>query len=115
MKNQKNAKLFSTLLRELLIKARHQKGITQRELGILVGKSIVHIGKIEAGLAKPSLELLDDLMQILDVSLPELFPLYEDAERNERVGVILSQLRHLPMSDIEVVQNLVQILGKRST
>jgi len=59
---------FAKRLREL----RHAKGLSQTELGKLVGLHYTHIGRYERGTARPSGNALKRLADTLDVSVDYL-------------------------------------------
>lgn len=54
-------------------KYRKLKGLTQEVLAEKLDKSINHIGKIEVAFSRPSLEMLIDIANVLDIPLKKLF------------------------------------------
>ncbi len=58
-------------------KHREAKNITQETLADKLGKSVNHIGKIEVAFSQPSLRLLADIAQVLEIPLKELFDFTE--------------------------------------
>lgn len=66
---------MSSLRRQVGTKVRHYReraGLTQTELGELIGKSLETIGRIERGSSAPSLELLEKLAEALKVDPRDL-------------------------------------------
>lgn len=55
-------------------KLRKSAGITQEEFADRLGISRTHIGHIEQGRKKPSLELLQKIAKYLKVTVSELIP-----------------------------------------
>ncbi len=62
------AEWFQTLLNEIIL-ARHRKQLTQLNLAILIGTSQAEMSRIECGKTNPTVELLDRLFSILDLSV----------------------------------------------
>ncbi|MEW8547955.1 MAG: helix-turn-helix transcriptional regulator [Candidatus Thiodiazotropha sp.] len=54
--------------------ARNAKGITQRDLGLLVGLDQAFISRIENGLSTPTANQLLNIAKSLDISVDYLFP-----------------------------------------
>ncbi|MDP1391979.1 helix-turn-helix transcriptional regulator [Lysinibacillus capsici] len=60
--------------RECLIAARKAKGLTQAQLGKLVGCSTAMIAHLENGRGNPSLDISMELEKVLETHFFELFP-----------------------------------------
>lgn len=85
-------------------KIRELRGLTQAELGELVGKNQGYISKLEAGRMNPTVSALNDLARALAVQPSELFTLPElhrralvsldsmDRERQEAALVVLEAM-----------------------
>lgn len=85
-------------------KIRELRGLTQAELGELVGKNQGYISKLEAGRMNPTVSALTDLARALAVQPSELFTLPElhrralvsldsmDRERQEAALVVLEAM-----------------------
>jgi transcriptional regulator with XRE-family HTH domain len=52
--------------------ARHQAGLSQAQLSRLIGRDQSYLCKVESGLKVPSLELLVDIANQLDISMDTL-------------------------------------------
>ncbi|MEZ4727756.1 MAG: helix-turn-helix transcriptional regulator [Caldilineaceae bacterium] len=65
-------------LGEKLYTLRKRHGLTQAQLGDLLGVNYSHVGKMEKGERLPSLEILAKLMAIFSVSCDQL--LMDDRE-----------------------------------
>lgn len=57
---------------KLIAKLRKSKGITQRELGEMVGVGFRAVSKWETGLTSPDISIINDLSKILGISADEL-------------------------------------------
>jgi len=79
------------MISENIAKYRKQRGLTQEQLGELVGVSNQSVSKWETGKGFPDIKLLEPLAQALDVSLVELI-------RGER-----QQSDHLTVEEAEQV------------
>jgi transcriptional regulator with XRE-family HTH domain len=66
-------KIRSAMQNQRLRTARQQVGLTQSELGFLIGRSEVAISKYETGRSRPSRENQTKLAEILGVDRCELF------------------------------------------
>lgn len=76
-------------------KYRNAKGITQEQLGELVGVTTQAVSKWERG-GTPDAELLPQLSEVLEVSIDALF-----GRGEENIPFILSKsLRHMPREDV---------------
>lgn len=61
------------LLGKNICKYRKQKGYTQNELGDLLNMSREHIAKVETAKRNPSIELIFDLAEKLEINESDLF------------------------------------------
>jgi DNA-binding XRE family transcriptional regulator len=59
---------FQTILGEVVL-ARHRKRLTQLNLAILIGTSQAEMSRIECGKTNPTIELLDRIFTVLDLSV----------------------------------------------
>ena len=57
---------------KLIAKLRKSKGLTQRELGDMVGVGFRAVSKWETGLTSPDISIINDLSKILGISADEL-------------------------------------------
>lgn len=64
------------MLKDLLKKARLEKGLTQRELAKLLNKNFQVYQRWETGLYKPNLENLKLLSEVLDIDFNALLDAY---------------------------------------
>ena len=58
-----------------LAKARHKNAISAYELSLRIGKDKTYINKVENGECKPSLQVIFDIIEALDIDANELFNL----------------------------------------
>ena len=59
-------------------KARHLAGLSQKQLGDLVGKGISTVSEWESGKRSPDVELLPTLSEVLNVSMSYLIGITDD-------------------------------------
>lgn len=52
-----------------ILRARIKKGFSQQELAVKIGTKQANISKIEAGLANPTLNVIQRLAEVLDISV----------------------------------------------
>jgi transcriptional regulator with XRE-family HTH domain len=69
---------------EAIKKARKSKGLTQKDLGNLLGVSEVMIGQYERGVRNPKIEMLSKIAAALNVPLTSLLPDDLASEEHER-------------------------------
>lgn len=69
---------------EAIKKARKSKGLTQKDLGNLLGVSEVMIGQYERGVRNPKIDMLSRIAAVLDIPLAVLLPDDLAAEEQER-------------------------------
>lgn len=69
---------------EAIKKARKSKGLTQKDLGNLLGVSEVMIGQYERGVRNPKIEMLSRISTALDIPFSSLLPDDLAAEEHER-------------------------------
>jgi len=75
---------------------RLKKGLTQKALGELTGKSEAQIGQYERGYRTPKVETLKEVAKALDVSLNALLNLKEN-ESNEQISKSIFQEKYEDM------------------
>ena len=92
-------------LSNILKNARNNKGLTQRELAALIGKTKNVISNWENGLNSPDVDMIELLCGILDIPVEDIFKdLKKQDEKNdspltelsERELQVLSLFRKLP-------------------
>lgn len=71
---------------ERLRRLRTEKGLTQKELGDRIGRTVTAVSKYESGAIKPTLEVAVDLAFELHISLDELFG-YENKSNVSTFGL----------------------------
>ena len=55
-----------------LIKAREKKGLTAYELSLRIGKDETYINKIETGNCYPSIPVVFDILEVLEIEANDL-------------------------------------------
>ncbi|HAZ43180.1 MAG TPA: type II site-specific deoxyribonuclease [Cyanobacteria bacterium UBA11371] len=112
MEHKAARKLFGNRVSSI----RRAKGLTQEQLAGLVGKTVEHISFIERGERSPSFELILDLANTLDVSMPDLmnFEDFEEVEDSDTPEDVLSSFATpVPIEQVEEVKEPVASEDKR--
>lgn len=96
---------------ELIREARKKKGLTQRELGDLLGMSDVGVAQWEKGLRNPRLETRQRIAKVLDIDITMLMSDSEKADyfnlfgtEQERVQLALTEIKNGIVSKTKKVQ-----------
>jgi len=106
---------MTTLRRQVGNMVRHHReraGVTQAELGDLVGKSLETIGRIERGATAPSLALLEKLAAALKVDPRDLLGVGNFAAKSRRadpLAKLLDKVAGLSDAEIERAEKLLTI------
>ena len=74
---------IKTNVREILIECRHEKGLTQTDVGNIVGKSKTAVASWEQGLALPDIPTLYKLALYYRKSLEYMCGLEKEGEEND--------------------------------
>lgn len=104
---------MSSLRRQVGTKVRHYReraGLTQTELGDLIGKSLETIGRIERGTTAPSLALLEKLADALKVEPRDLLGTGSHAAKTRRadpLAQIIDRLAGLSDADLARAEKLL--------
>jgi transcriptional regulator with XRE-family HTH domain len=104
---------MSSLRRQVGTKVRHYReraGLTQTELGDLIGKSLETVGRIERGSTAPSLALLEKLADALKVDPRDLLGTGSHAARTRKpdpLARLIDRLAGLPDDDLERAEKLL--------
>ena len=75
-------------MRNRVRELREKRGMTQENLGELVGASRQAINAIETEKCEPSIWLAYDISRIFECTIEEVF-LFEESERKSRAGIFL--------------------------
>ncbi|MEK9657247.1 MAG: helix-turn-helix transcriptional regulator [bacterium] len=92
--------------------ARKRKRLTQKELAEKVGCTLAHIGRIEIGAAHPSIKLLGELQGVLDTIIFDLFPFFEEEDKQTLFSRLLHELPKLKKAKLKTVVDLVVLMTK---
>lgn len=91
--------------------ARKQKGLSQAELGKLLGVQAQTIGRWETGKSKPNLETVNKLCEILDVTLHYFISEeHVDYQLNLEEAFIIKKYRELSDDGKSIVINLLKMM-----
>lgn len=72
--------------------ARLKKGLTQRQLGEMIGKSNNVLTNWEKGVNSPDVDMIEQLCSILDIQVNEMFP---GEEKNNSIGELSTDEQNL--------------------
>jgi len=83
---------------------RQNTGMSQEELALRAGLNAAHLGQIERGLKKPTIETINRIAEALEIPIVKLFHFKEDVipsitQSSENLNKIVAQLT--PMTDSE--------------
>ena len=99
------------MFNEKLKAARKQKGLSQAELGKLLGVQAQTIGRWETGKSKPNLETVNKLCEILDVTLHYFISEeHVDYQLNLEEAFIIKKYRELSDDGKSIVINLLKMM-----
>lgn len=86
--------------------ARIKKGLSQETLAELVGITPTHLKHIESEHRKPSIEVLVEIAQILQMSVDNIiFP--QEPEINQLINAIENGLKNCSLSELQIIQDLL--------
>lgn len=88
---------------KLIAKLRKSKGLTQRELGDMVGVGFRAVSKWETGLTSPDISIINDLSKILGISADELLK----GELNEKILPAKSKINIKNMIYIIIILSVI--------
>ena len=94
---------------------RYQANMSQEELAFTAGLNAAHLGQIERGLKKPTIETVNQISEALNVPLNVLFTFDDDkclANRNENsseMNKIIAQLTSMSDEEQHDILKLIRI------
>lgn len=97
---------LSTALGSHIRQLRHQKKVSQEELGFKASISAAHLGQIERGQKKPTVETLGRIAAALNISVSELFhfdapvPTQQSSETMDKIHAHLLSMTEDQRRDI---------------
>ena len=100
--------MYGERLREL----RCEKGLTQKQLAEKLNISNNHLSSVENGREMPSLELLLNICELLNVTPDYL--LLGNMHTNDISQDILTGLRLCAEEDVLLIRNMIELLIKRN-
>lgn len=98
------------MFNEKLKAARKQKGLSQTELGKLLGVQAQTIERWETGKSEPNLEKINKLCEILNVPLYSLISKDADYQLNYEEAFIVNKFRELNDDGKSIVINLLKTM-----
>ena len=94
-----------------IIKAsRKRNGLTQKALAEHLSCSLAHIGRIEIGIAQPSVQLLQKLQDKLPTIIFDLFPFFNHANKQALFSHLLHNLHYLSSDKLKTLCDLSDIM-----
>jgi XRE family aerobic/anaerobic benzoate catabolism transcriptional regulator len=97
---------FASAVGALVRSARAKRGITRRKLTEQSGASERYLAQIESGQGNPSVIILKDIADALDVSVVEIMP--RGNGRNAALTRILDLIARVPPSELSVIADLIE-------
>lgn len=97
---------FAAAVGALVRSARAKRGITRRKLAEQSGASERYLAQIESGQGNPSVIILKDIADALDVSVVELMP--RGNGRNAALSRILDLIASVPPSELSAIAGLIE-------
>ena len=86
--------------------ARIKKDLSQETLAELVGITPTHLKHIESEHRKPSIEVLIEIAQILQMSVDNIiFP--QESEINQKINEIENRLKNCSLNELQIVLDLL--------
>ena len=98
------------MFNEKLKTARKQKGLSQTELGKLLGVQAQTIGRWETGKIEPNLETINKLCEILNIPLYSLISKDVDCQLNYEEAFIVNKFRELNDDGKKMIINLLNMI-----
>lgn len=98
------------MFNEKLKAARKQKGLSQTELGKLLGVQAQTIGRWETGKSKPNLETVNKLCEILNITLYSLISKDADYQLNYDEAFVINKYRELNDDGKKMIINLLNMI-----
>lgn len=89
-------------------KTRDRQGITQEYLAERVNVSIPHISRIENGSAKPSLQVLVDICNALNITIDDAMSDTMPAAKSKIVSRLDALISDCTADEIEMIANLAE-------
>lgn len=85
-------------------------GISQETLAEKSGITYQYIGKIERGIAKPTIEVLNAIAEAMNIGVFELFNIKENKETNNTDQKLLSRFNYLSKGQQEMLFEYIETL-----
>lgn len=100
------ADAFAAAVGALVRSARAKRGITRRKLAEQSGASERYLAQIESGQGNPSVIILKDIADALDVSVVDLMP--RSNGRNAALSRVLDLIASVPPSELAAIADLIE-------
>jgi XRE family aerobic/anaerobic benzoate catabolism transcriptional regulator len=97
---------FAAAVGALVRSARAKRGITRRQLAEQSGASERYLAQIESGQGNPSVTILKDIADALDVPVAELLP--RTGAGNEAFDRILALMASVPAAELPAIADLIE-------
>ena len=95
---------------ENIKKIRKEKGLMQKELGVLCGMSESQIGAYENGYRSPKLETIKKIANALDISFSELLDMCKSSETSNNQKITLNvEIKNID-EETKKAEKLIELL-----
>lgn len=98
--------VFAAAVGQMVRSARAKRGITRRALAEQSGASERYLAQIESGQGNPSVIILKDIADALDVTVAELLP--RAGRQSAAFDRILTLLASVPASELSAIADLIE-------
>lgn len=89
---------------------RKQKGLTQEKLAEKMGVSPKYLSSIERGKENPTLDMIINLAQSLDVGIADIFTFIEVEDPSKRKFLITSLLKEADEEQIKIALKVLKVI-----
>jgi len=92
--------------------ARLSKGLTQRQLGEMIGKSNNVLTNWEKGTNSPDVDMIESLCSILDIPVSEMFPFQKEVAFDGLTHIeqnLIKNLRKLSIEDQMKILGMIEL------
>jgi transcriptional regulator with XRE-family HTH domain len=99
----------------LIRKERINKGLTQQQLADMVDCGVAHITRIETGAVYPSVKLLEQIFNKLNIAAYQGLPLFKNKNKSKIMIEILFEFKKLNTEDMELILKILRIISEKAS
>ena len=89
---------------------RKEKGLTQEVFSEMIDISTEHLSRIETGAYRPSLNLIEKISAILEITEEEL--MFGEKCESESTSQLATKLTYLSPKEQEAIENIIDLLSE---